>query len=171
MHKNTKMKTLFLVVICTLFCRESFAQTASVTEPAYIRIPTIPPYNLISVVDSARFTKSDLQKKKPVIIMIFSPDCDHCVHATENLLANINFYKKAQIIMVSSLSYKSVQKFYNDLKLINYPNIKVGYDENRFLSSFYEVRNFPSIYLYNKKGKYKADFSDNPKFEEIAKSL
>ena len=165
------MKTLFLVVICTLFCNGSFAQTTPIIEPAYIRIPTIPPYNLLSVVDSGRFTKTDLKKKKPVIIMIFSPDCDHCVHATENLLANINLFKKTQIIMVSSLSYKSIQKFYDDLKLSNYPNIKVGYDENRFLSSFYEVSNFPSIYLYNKKGKFKADFNDHPDFKQIANSL
>lgn len=165
------MKTLILVIICTFFYRGTIAQSTTAIEPAYKRIPTIPPYNLRSVVDSVLFTKTDLKKKKPVILMIFSPDCDHCVHATENLLANINLFKNTQIIMVSSLSYESIQKFYNDLKLFNYPNIKVGYDKGRFLSSFYEVQNFPSIFLYDKKGKFKADFNDHPKFEEIAKSL
>ena len=163
------MKTLSLVVIYTFLCSAVFAQTTMPLEPAYKRIPTIPPYNLISVADSIAFTKDDLKKKQPVIIMVFSPDCDHCLHATENLLANINLYKKAQIIMASSLSYKSIQKFYTDLKLENYPNIKVGYDAQYFLSSFYEVKSFPAVFLYNKKGKFTADFSDHPKFEEIAK--
>ncbi|MCY7292267.1 MAG: redoxin domain-containing protein [Ferruginibacter sp.] len=165
------MKTLFLVVIYTFFYSGVLAQNPAVIEPAYKRIPTIPPYNLVSVVDSVLFTKADLKNKKPVIIMIFSPDCDHCVHATEDLIANINLYKKTQIILVSSLSYKSVQKFYTDLKLANYPNIKVGYDEARFLSSFYEIRNFPSIFLYDKKGYFKEAFIDHPTFVNIAKSL
>lgn len=165
------MKTFILVIICTFFYAGLIAQSTTPIEFAYKRIPTIPPYNLRSVADSVLFTKADLKKKRPVIIMIFSPDCDHCIHATENLLANINLYRKAQIIMVSSLSYKSTQKFYDDLKLVQYPNIKVGYDKDRFLSSFYEVRNFPSIFLYDKKGNFKADFNDHPKFEEIAKFL
>ncbi len=165
------MKTLFLVVICTFFCSVVFSQATTPMEAAYKRIPTIPPYNLISVADSVAFTKAELKNKKPVIIMVFSPDCDHCIHATEDLIANINLYKKAQIILASSLSYKSVQKFYTDLKLAKYPNIKVGYDDARFLSSFYEVRNFPSIFLYDKKGNFKEAFIDHPSFKNIAKSL
>ena len=165
------MRALAFILICNLICSGLRAQTAVAIEPAYKRIPTIPPYKLISVVDSVAFTKADLKNKKPVIIMVFSPDCDHCVHATEDLIANINLYKKAQIVLASSLSYKSVQKFYIDLKLSNYPNIKVGYDEARFLSSFYDVRNFPSIFLYDKKGNFKEAFIEHPSFVNIAKSL
>lgn len=165
------MKTLLLVVICSFFCSDIFAQTTSAIEPAYKRIPTIPPYKLISVVDSVSFTKEDLKKKMAVIIMVFSPDCDHCIHATEDLITNIKLFKKAQIVLASSLSYKSVKQFYTDLKLYKYPNIKVGYDDTRFLSSFYEVRNFPSIYLYDKKGNFKDVFIDHPSFVNIAKSL
>jgi thiol-disulfide isomerase/thioredoxin len=171
LHKNTQLKTLSLVVIYTFFCSILFGQTAVITEPAYKRIPTIPPFNLVLVPDSVAFTKADLKTKKPVVIMIFSPDCDHCLHATENLIANINMYKKVQIIMVSSLSFGSIQKFSKNLELDKYPNIKVCYDASRFLGSFYEIKSFPSIYLYSKKGKLVGDFSEHPNFEEIAKSL
>ena len=103
--------------------------------------------------------------------MVFSPDCDHCVHATEDLIANIKSFKNAEIILASSLSYGSVKKFYNDLHLAAYKNIHVGYDSKRFLSSFYEVRSFPSIFLYNKKGIFKMDYSDHPNFKGIADNL
>jgi len=165
------MKTLFLVVICTIICSGVFAQAASVVEPAYKRIPIIPPFNLSLVPDSVPFTKQNLNKKRAVIVMVFSPDCDHCIHATEDLIKNINLYKKVDIVLASSLSYVSVQKFYKDLNIAAYKNISVGYDSQNFLSSFYEVRNFPSIFLYDKKGKFKEAFTDHPKFEEIAKGL
>ena len=164
------MKTLFLVVICTFFGAAVFAQTKP-AEPAYKRIPTIPPFLLAQAKDSSFITKKDLKKKKPVIIMVFSPDCDHCIHATEDLVMNIQKFKNAQIILATSLSFESLQKFYKDLNLAAYSNIHVGYDSKRFLSSFYEVVSFPSIYLYDKKGNFKKAFVDHPDFKNIATFL
>ena len=165
------MKTLILVTICVFFYGSIAAQIQPVPQPAYVRIPSIPPFNMVLVSDSSLYTKQNLRKKKSVVIMVFSPDCDHCVHATEDLIKNIKLFKNTEIILASSLSYESVQKFYKDLKLAAYPNIHVGYDSRRFLSSFYEVRSFPSIFLYNKKGIFKMDFSDHPNFKIIASSL
>ena len=145
LHKNTKMKTLSLVLIFTFFYISLSAQIQNGVEPAYKRIPTIPPFRMALAVDSSIFTKENLNKNKPVVIMVFSPDCDHCIHATEDLIKNIKSFKNAEIILVSSLSYESVHKFYKDLNLAAYPNIHVGYDSKRFLSSFYEVRSFPSF--------------------------
>ena len=147
MHKNLKMKTLFLLILSALFYGGLFAQVQTPIEPAYKRIPTIPPFSLANALDSSIFTKENLRKKKPVIIMVFSPDCDHCIHATENLIENIKLFKNTDIILAGSLSFASVQKFYNDLKLVDYPNIHVGFESNRFLNSFYEVKSFPSIFL------------------------
>lgn len=171
LHKNTKMKTLSLVLIFTFFYIGLSAQIQNAVEPAYKRIPTIPPFSMALANDSSIFTKENLKKKKPVVIMVFSPDCDHCIHATESLIANIKSFKNAEIILASSLSYESIQKFYKDLNLAAYPNIHVGYDNKRFLNTFYEIRSFPSIFLYSKKGIFKMDFSDHPNFKLIASSL
>ena len=165
------MKTLFLLSICTFFSCILSAQSQAIGEPAYKRIPTLPPFSLLLAADSTIFTKQQLKKKKPFIIMVFSPDCDHCIHATEDLITNIKSFKNTEIILASSLSYQTVQKFYKDLNIAAYTNIHVGYDSKRFLSSFYEVRNFPSIFLYNKKGIFKMDFTDHPDFKIIAASL
>ena len=165
------MKTLFLALICVFFYETGIAQNQSPKQPAYRRIPTVPPFNLMLASDSSFFTKENLRKKKAIIIMVFSPDCDHCIHATEDLISNIKLFKNSEIILASSLSYESVKKFYKDLNIVTYPNIHVGYDSKRFLSSFYEVVSFPSIFLYSKKGIFKMDFSDHPNFKLIASSL
>ncbi len=159
------------MILSALFCGGLSAQVQQPLEPAYKRIPTVPPFSLALAGDSSTFTKTDIRKKKPIIMMVFSPDCDHCVHATEDLITNINSLKNTEIVLASSLSYESVVKFYNDLKLSAYPNIHVGYDSKRFLSSFYEVKSFPSIFLYNKKGNFKEGFEGDVSFEKIAKSL
>ena len=165
------MKTLFLVILSVLFYGGVSAQIQQPQEPAYKRIPTIPPFSLMLSPDSILFTKENLKKKKSVIVMVFSPDCDHCIHATENLISNIKSFKNTEIILASSLSYESIQKFYKELNLAAYPNIYVGYDSKRLLSSFYEVKSFPSIFLYSKKGGFKMNFPDHPDFKMIASFL
>ena len=165
------MKTLFLVIICAFFYGGLSAQIQPSLEPAYKRIPTVPPFSLVMAGDSSVFTKENLRKKKSIIIMVFSPDCDHCRHAAEDLIKNIKSYKNTEIVLSSSLSYESVRKFYKDLNLAAYANIHVGYDSKRFLNSFFDVRSFPSIFLYDKKGDFKMDFTDHPNFKIMASSL
>lgn len=165
------MKILFAVILSALFYAPLTAQINPVLEPAYKRIPTIPPFSLLNAVDSTVFTKENLKGKKAVIIMVFSPDCDHCIHASEDLISNMKSFKNTEVVLASSLSYESVKKFYKKLNLRAYPNIHVGYDSKRFLGSFYEVKSFPSIFLYSKKGQFKMDFSDHPDFKVIAAAL
>lgn len=166
-----KLKTLTLALFFILFAISLFAQKVTDSLPAYKSIPTIPPFKLMLVPDSTAFTKYDLKKKKLTVIFIFSPDCDHCLHATEDLLANYKQFKKAQIVMATSLSFPHVQKFYRDFKIAEYPNIKVGLDNTYFLNTFYNVKSYPAIFVYDKKGKFKAAFDSGSKFEKIAQAL
>jgi thioredoxin-related protein len=147
------------------------AQTSIDSLPRYKRIPTVPPFKLLIAPDSVFFIKDELKKKRATIVMIFSPDCDHCIHSTEDLLAHYNLFKNTQIVMATSLGYEHIKKFYNSLKLVDYPNIKVGTDAAYFLGGFYEVRSFPAIFLYNKKGNFIQAFDGNTKWETIAAAL
>ncbi len=169
--KIKKLKVLYSFVIATFFINISLAQTIPVSEPAYKRIPQLPPFKLYTAPDSLVFTKDELKKKKATIIMVFSPDCEHCLHSAEDLITHYNLFKKVQIVMASALPYEHVKKFYDNFKLGDYPNIKAGSDNTYFLGTFFEVRSFPAIFLYDKKGKFKTAFDANVKWETIAASL
>jgi thioredoxin-related protein len=165
------LKKITGLFILALVCHISFAQSAKDSLPNYKLVPAVPPFKLFVAPDSTVFTKDQLKKRKATIIMVFSPDCDHCVHATEDLITHYNLFKKVQIIMATSLPYEHVSKFYTQFKLTDYPNIKVGWDANYFLGTFYEVRSYPAIFLYDKKGKFKQAFDANTKWETIAAAL
>ncbi len=167
MYKKSLITFSFLLFLTNFLS----AQVKEDSIPAYVRIPQVPPFKLMIAPDSTAFLKENLKKRKPTIIMIFSPDCDHCIRSTEDLIAHYDLFKKAQIVMVSALPFEHVKKFYDKMKIADYPNIKVGEDRNYFLGSFYKVRSFPSIYLYDKKGNYKQFFEGSVKWETIAKSL
>ena len=139
--------------------------------PAYQRFPSLPPFTIMAAPDSTKFGKEDLKKRKPVIIIVFSPDCEHCKHFTKELLAKYSLVKKATIVMASALNYDVIKKFYLDDKIADYPKIIMGRDGNNFLSTFFTVRSFPAVIVYNKKGKYKTRFDGGVSIEKIAAEL
>ena len=85
------------------------------------------------------------------------------------MIAKFDKFKKVNIVMVSVSKYQYVRKFYDENNLKDYPNIKMGVDADYFLGRFYEVRTYPSIYLYDKKGFFKKFFNSSFTMKDIAK--
>ena len=169
------MKKIFLLLLVSSFILFVNAQTTtkadSIPLPAYKRLPDVPAFTITLVSDSSIFAKENLKKKTKALIILFSPDCSHCEHATKQILAKIDSFKNTQIIMVSNLSYDLVRKFYDKYKIADYPTIEMGVDKNYFLGSFYKLTSFPTIFLYNKKGKFKATYSASNTISDIIADL
>ena len=173
------MKKVYQLIFA-IFCFTSInAQKTTVTDttkvaekppvPAYERLNEVPPFNLLLVNDSTMFAKANLEKKKPTMIFIFSPSCDHCKKATEEMIAKFDKFKNVNILMATVTKYQYAKKFYDENNLKNYPNIKMGVDADYFLGRFYEVRTYPAIFLYDKKGLFKKYFNSSSTMEDIAK--
>ncbi|MCP9750239.1 thioredoxin fold domain-containing protein [Ferruginibacter sp. HRS2-29] len=163
------MKKILLAVLWLLAFKAGSAQTDSL--PIYKRFPAVPPFSIVRLPDSTRFVKADLKKKKATLIMIFSPDCEHCQHATEDLLKHAGLFKNVQIVMATPLEYQFIVPFYEKYRLAEHPNITVGRDATYFLGQFFSVHNYPSIFLYDKKGNFKEGFEGSVSFEKIATYL
>ncbi len=141
------------------------------TTLLYLRFPIVPSFKLINVADSTYFTKDDLPKKRSTVIMVFSPECEHCQEETKQIKANIKLFKKANIIMASPLPYEQITAFYNEYNIAQYPNIRMGRDPSYYFGTFYKIRSFPAIYVYDKKGNFKQAFSGSVSINEIAAAL
>lgn len=164
------MKKIFLSVIIILAAQICYCQADS-TKPVYLRFPTIPQFSIYRASDSTVFTRDNLAKRKPTIFIIFSPDCEHCQHETEALIANINKFKGVQIVMVEYLAYEEMVKFYKIYQIEKYPNIIMGRDAKFYLPLFFKVESLPAIYVYDKKGNFKQAFSGSVKMDKIAAAL
>jgi len=163
------MKKLFL--LCKAIFAILFCHAQADTSKLYLQFPDVPPFSITKVPDSSNFSKQDLTKKKPTLIMLFSPDCDHCIQQTKELQNKYELIKNVQIVMVSFLNYNLVKKFYDDYNMVNYPSITIGRDGKYFLGTFYKPHIFPSIFLYNRKGKFVKFFEGNVSAKQLAESL
>lgn len=143
---------LLIALILSMACLTGFCQTNE-PEPAFKRFPTLPPLQLLLGDSATKYTKDNIPKKKPVFIMLFSPDCTHCQHTAEEMVAHKEELKDVYIIMATMHSLVQMNEFVQQYHLGELPNLTVGKDVYFILPGFYNVRYLPYMAFYNKKGE------------------
>jgi thiol-disulfide isomerase/thioredoxin len=123
------------------------------------KIATIPTFVLDNVVDSTAFTDANLDKTKKTIFIYYGPDCGHCIHFAKKMMDSISMFKNTQIVMMSSVDYQRIKTFYYDNKMNDVPFITMGRDPKYAFVSLFDIRQFPSAYLYDEKGRFVKSYS------------
>lgn len=167
------MKKLLFIVSLFLVSHFGFSQASTSKDPTppFISNPSIPDFSLYQAPDSTAFTNEDLHKRRPTLIMIFSPECGHCQHATTLLLQNISHFKNAQILMTTWLPYSEMLAFYKNYKIADYPQITMAWDKKDFFLPYYRVQSYPGLVVYDKKGKYVKSFSGDIKMQDVWEAM
>jgi cytochrome oxidase Cu insertion factor (SCO1/SenC/PrrC family) len=161
------MRNLLLVFLA-LATLTSSAQTDN--EPAYKRFPTVPPLSLLSP-DSTTFSKDNLSKNKPTIIMYFNPLCDHCQHQMEDMIRRMDEFAGIQIVLATYAPMNELTDFIAKYNLAKYPNISSGRDTKYMLQPFYKMTGLPYQALYDAKGNLVTTYEGNVKIDTVLNSL
>jgi len=161
------LKHFILVLLFKVLASHLLAQTDT-NLPPYKRFTSFPPVKLLKP-DSTLFDKNELPKKNAVMLMLFNPQCSHCQHETEEMIRNIDAFKKIQIIMSTTMDYDSMVAFTKKYELNQYPNIVVGRDIHYFLPSFYKISNLPYLAFYSKNKELISTFEGALPIPQILK--
>lgn len=165
------MKNTLLFFACTFFFFFAFGQTDSTKLPPYKRYPSLPPIQILLSDSSTVYTKAQIPNDKPVLFMIFSPDCSHCQHETEEIIAHMDEMKSFQIVMITYHSLHLMNDFITNYGLTKYPNIVVGKDVYYITTGFFDIHNIPYLAMYNKKGNLIEGFEGSLPIPEVIKIL
>lgn len=170
--KNFVLKKFSVLLAFLFISGAAFCQTDSTKEAAvYLRCPVIPKFTVYKAPDSTAFTREELHKKRNTVFMVFSPDCSHCQHETEMLLQNLSQFKNTQFVMVTYLPWEDMIAFYHHYQLDKHPQFTVARDTRFFFPVFFQVKNLPSIFVYNKEGKFVKSFEGDVKPASILEVL
>jgi thioredoxin-related protein len=161
-------KCIFLFTLITIaivgFCQKDSIQAPYQKFPVFPSVKLALPGNII-------FTKKNLPKKKPVLLIVFSPMCEHCQHETEQIINNIDKFNKSEIVMATMMPYDSMMAFREKNHLARYENILVGQDTQFFLPTFFMIRNLPFLAFYDKKGKLISVFEGSMPIDKVVAEL
>lgn len=164
------MKIIILISVFSCFSLISNAQQDA-TAATLNNIQHLPVFKIYTAPDSTAFTNEQLKKNKPVVLMFFSPDCDHCQKETKELLAYKEELKGLQIVMASPAAFVEIKRFYEDYNIASMNNIIMGKDQNYALGLKYQLRTYPSVFVYDATGTLAKAFIGNVSVPTILEAV
>lgn len=145
MMKN--IAVLLLVVCC--FSMRAFGQNRNV----------IPPFKM-RVTNGNIFTPQQLRKGVPVMLIYFSPECEHCQALTKQLSASMSRFHHKEIILMTYFPMAPVVEYDKAFGLSRNSNVHIGSEGYTFVvQKFYQVQKFPFVALFNSNGRLVKTFS------------
>ncbi|MCE7064802.1 peroxiredoxin [Dyadobacter sp. CY326] len=121
----------------------------------------------IKLTNGQQYTASQLAAG-PVVLIYFSPDCDHCQNFTKDMIKNYSIFANKQVVMITFQSMEMLKPFVTQYKLSTYPNIKVGTEGYSYIvQRYYQIKSFPYIAIYNKAGNLVQTFEGEQPHQTI----
>lgn len=136
---------LFILPVCLA------AQTDSLAP--YLRTPVLPRFTLQLPDGESILRSEDLDSTRPVMLMLFSPDCEHCHRQTLEITRRIGELGDLQVVMSTYHSLDMIRLFRREFQLETHPSIRVGRDVGYFMIPFFAARNVPLMAIYDRKWK------------------
>ena len=157
-----KRKSFFIFLLPAFLCVTLLYSSRVVSQ-------MLPDFKM-KLVNGSTFSSAQVSHKKPLLIIYFAPDCEHCRALMEELLPQMSAFKNTQILMVTFESLNDVAWFENHYQTSKYPNIKVGIEVPVFFfRNYYHLEHTPFTALFNKKGKMMVSYKDYTPITELIK--
>lgn len=141
MQTFKRLKTYRLLLIFALVVLHFFT-------PA--KAQDFPDFSIVTTSGKVINSKT-INKPKPLVLIYFAPDCDHCIKLMEELVPKINGLKGASIVMVTFKPADELKGFEKKFKTASYKNMIVGIEQPIFfLRNLYKLETTPFTAVYDK---------------------
>ena len=139
--------------------------------PATAQTGKLPPFRMM-LANGKLFKAEDLPIGKPIIIIYFSPECDHCQKLMKELFKRTAELKKASIAMITYLPVDKVVAFQKLYGVNRYSNIYAGTEGSSFfVKNYYKLMEMPFAALYSKNGDFIKSYSREIDLNDLSKRL
>jgi thiol-disulfide isomerase/thioredoxin len=131
----------------------------------------VPPFKML-LTNGKTFTSKNLPQCKPVIIIYFSPDCEHCQTLMNAFFKKVNDFKNTEVVMVTFRPLSEVAGFEKTYRTYKYSNIIVGTEVPVFFFKMYfNLMKTPFTVLYDKQGQYRYSYREETPIDDLQMRL
>lgn len=114
--------------------------------------PLLPAFK-ITQANGIVYTADQVEAGKPLLIVYFSPECDHCQVFMKSFFKSADEFKSTQVLFITYLPLDRLVKFESEYPVKKYKNIVAGTEGMSFeVRNFFEIKEMPFAVVYNKKG-------------------
>ena len=131
----------------------------------------LPPFKMMQA--SGRIFKAqNLPMGKPILIVYFSPECDHCEKMLKEFFKQAVNFQKASVAFITYLPVDKVVKFEKDYNLAKYPNMYSGTEGSTFfVRNYYKIMDVPFVALYTKNGDFVTSYEKEVDLKVLSEKL
>ncbi|MBX7125425.1 MAG: redoxin domain-containing protein [Cyclobacteriaceae bacterium] len=141
--------------------------TSKKTSDANAGGPPLPSMKMLTV-DGKVLSTDDLSG--PLIVVVFSPDCDHCQREATQIHEHLREFRNYEVYFGSSYDLPVISEFQSRYEL-NQPNFHFGRIDPQYIVSSYGYIDLPSLYIYNEDKRLIKAFVGETPIEQILKYL
>ncbi|MDD4227666.1 MAG: redoxin domain-containing protein [Mariniphaga sp.] len=110
----------------------------------------------------------DFDPGKPMIIIFFHPECDHCRYEAKEIGLNADAFQNCQMLMITfDDSIKRIENFCMNYHLWEISNFEVLLDPGNHFDESFGKTAVPSIFVYSPDRKLKKKFIGETKPEAL----
>ena len=153
------MRIIFLLIFLTI---------TSIKLSAQQKVPAF----RMALSNGKLFHASSLPQGKPIIVIYFSPECDHCHILMKEWFKQAGNFKKASVAMITFLPLNSVVLFEKEYSTKQHSNIITGTEGTAFfVRNYYKVLDMPFVALHDKNGNLVSTYSKDIPLNTLAAKL
>ncbi len=135
---------------------------------ANVHAQTMPAFSILQT-NGKTLNTAKLPYTKPILLIYFSPDCEHCTTLLNSMFAQIDKFKKATILLVSFRPMSEIADFEKKYKTAAHSNIIVGMEQPIFfLQKLYQLQSTPYTALFDRNGKLVYEYKKETLVDDLA---
>ena len=137
--------------------------------PATAQVDKMPSFGL-TLTNGKQFATSALSKDRPILLVYFAPDCDHCITFLNSLFKDFEAFRRTHVLLVTFKPVKDLIPIERTYGTSRYKNIIVGSElKPLFLQVHYRLQNTPYVALYDKNSILIRAYKKDAPVKELAK--
>jgi thioredoxin-related protein len=138
---------------------------------AAINAQTLPDFKM-KLTNGTIFSSAKISHQKPLILIYFAPDCEHCQVLMKQIFSQINTFKNTQMVLITFEPLEMLPPFEKEFHTAKYSNIKVGSEvQPLFLQKYYQLQHTPFSALFDKHRKLVVSYKDYTPLNDLIKKL
>lgn len=131
----------------------------------------LPPFRMMQA-NGQVFKAESLPAGKPILLVYFSPECDHCQVFMKEFFKKGKDFSKTSVVMLTFTPVDKLAQFNKEHKTSAYSNIFSGTEGMKFfVRNYYNIMQMPFAALHDKNGNLIKTYSRDIPLKEVSEKL
>ena len=133
--------------------------------------PAMPAFDILLADSSTMLSSKAIPEGNPVVLVYFSPDCEHCQHETANILRKMDSLKDVRFYFITTDPFERLRVFRQYYHLSKYRNVVLGEDYRFSFFNKLKPAGTPITFIYDRSKRLKAVISGETEIGKIISLL